>query len=846
MINVAPLVLLASLGCRSEDDTGPVDTDTVDTVDTVDTGDLDTGQPIPENVYTVDEDVYWDEDITLGTVWFIAEGVTLTIAEGVTVSFLPSAGIMVDGTLISEGSAENAVHFVIANTLSTGNYGVSLGGSGDASNLDYTTFDGVNLRVEGGGTAGLSGTAFTDSTLGIYSRDDAFTVTDCSFSENRRDNQTAMVARHVAQLSVTGSSFTGVANGIIYDGTATSATIGIASSTFTETTRAAFVGYLGEYPTTFTVDTVTVETTSAQAFAFYGTDATFTDVTISDSRSYGLYGDGESTLTWSGGSVEDTLSTGVYVAGSMDLTDITVTNSDSHGIYAGEEGSSLTRVTVSDTEGHGVYGNGPLTVTDSGFSQVRNSGIYTAYGDLVVLSTTVSNTLGTAIYAVHGDLTAENVTVSDVEGTGIYANNGDLTIRNSAVTGARSYGLYSYRGDLFATDVTVSAVESHAVFANDGSITAENVTVDGARGYGIYATYGDVTLTDVIVSDTISSAVYANRGNILVNTGTTGLLIEDSDGIGLYANTGNISADSVTINRVRSHGIYAAYGSVSVSNADLNEIGGSGVYATYGDVTLTDATITDYINSGVYVYQANATVSNVTMDEVGERGVYINRGSLDVSDTTINAPVYRALYVNKGDLIATDVSISDSGSGGLYVSDGDAVLERVRVVDLDADGSSAKTTAFDVRGHLQATDVLVDQGDTYGIYAQSGDISYATLTNNGGRAVYLYGAELASTISYSELSGNVIYGAQGPSSGENLLAISYSNIRDNDSYGVAYASSLDNSYVADNYGAEGVDTTEDPDLDDALTSSTQLYRIDLITNVQSAEVVGVGSTLSVN
>jgi len=284
MINVAPLVLLASLGCRSEDDTGPVDTDTVDTVDTVDTGDLDTGQPIPENVYTVDEDVYWDEDITLGTVWFIAEGVTLTIAEGVTVSFLPSAGIMVDGTLISEGSAENAVHFVIANTLSTGNYGVSLGGSGDASNIDHSTFESINLRIEGGATASITDAAFTDGTLWVYTRD-AFTLTDCSFSENRRDGQTAFLARDVGEVTVTGSTFSGVANAVIYDGTTEAATIAISSSTFTDVTRAGYVGSLSDSPHTFTVDAVTVEQASSQACAFYGTDATFTDVTISDSRS---------------------------------------------------------------------------------------------------------------------------------------------------------------------------------------------------------------------------------------------------------------------------------------------------------------------------------------------------------------------------------------------------------------------------------------------------------------------------------------------------------------------------------------------------------------------------------
>ena len=857
------LLLLSSLACRTED---PVDTGTPQEIE--DTGTEDTGEEIPENIYTIDEDLRWDKDITLSTVWYIAEGATLSISPGVTVSFQSGAGIVVDGAIVAEGS-DNAsgVSFVSANTLSTGNYGVSVGGKENGSALDNASFDGINLRLEGSASIGLTNAAFRDSTLGIYSRQGGFTLSNTTFSENRRDNQAAVVARDVGQLDVSDCSFSEVGHGVIYDGTSESATLNISATTFNKVTRAALVGNLQEFSHTVNVTDVDVSRTSSQGFAVYGAVLTLKNVTVSDTLSYGVYGNGESTINWTGGSVERTVAQGIYSGGSLNLTDVVVNDIDASGVYAGEEGSTLTRVTISDTEGYAVYASGPLTVVDSTISDARGHSIYAAYGDLTVSGTTVSNGNGIGIYAAYADLSATNVQISgtlsyglhsaygdlsvvdvsveNTENHGIYANRGSLTASNTQVSGARGIGLYSSLGTLTATNVSVDNVESYGFYANDAGIVADTVTINDARGYGMASVYGDIELTDVTISNTLHSGVYANRGDVTVNAGTTGVSITDVDGSGIQTNTGDVVATGLTVARARNHGVYASYGGVTLNNSSFSDLGGYGVYASYNDVSISGTTFDTYVNSGVYVYQANATVAETTMTGIGERGIYVNRGDLDLSDTTITSPVYQGILVSQGDATISNVTISDSSDRAIYLTEGDATLEGVRVVDLDADGSSSESYGIDVCGDITANNVLVDQGESIGLYAENGDVSYSTFSNNDNRGVQFYGEGLASTITYSEITDNSHYGFLGNVSGSNLVDISYSNISGNFYYGVYGAQSVDNCYLSDNQEEVGADTTEEGTLDgDMDVNSAQLYSVDAVSNPQSAEVSGTGSTLS--
>lgn len=834
--------LVSATACRNTPD-NPEDTGSP-----FDTGDpVDPEDPLPENVFQVKEDLRWDEDITLGTVWMIPEGVTLSIAAGVNVAFLPGAGLIVEGTVLGEGTADEPVRFTSFNQVTSGNYGVSVAGSTDASSLNNVVFESINLRLEGAASAGMSGCAFSDSTLTLLSRSNAFALNDCHFSENRRDNQTAVFVRELASLAVTNSSFENVGYAITYNGTPEAASLTVSDSTFQNVTRAVEAGNVMKAEHQVTLTNLTVEDVSGTGIAVYGTQATLENVSVANTLSYGVYGDRGSTINWQTGSVSGTGQTSVYSAGSLNLNNVTVTDSDSHGVYGGEDGSTLSAMTISDIEGYGIYANGDLSVSNSAIQRVRSSGIYTAYGDTQISGVTVSEVLGQGIYTIYGSLTAENVAVSEVEGSGLYAHTGNLIVTGATMSGIRTNGLYAYRGSIDVSDTSVSDVENYGIYASDGGVTANTVTIDGVRGVGLYAIYGDVNLTDVTVRNSSNHGVYVREGDLIVHTGTTGVVVEDCDGIGLYANTGNIVADGLVVNRTRSHGVYSTYGSTTLFNLAINDVGGTGVYSYYGPLILENALISNFVNNGAYVYMANASISGVNLTESGERGFYANNGDLVLSNSTVEGTVYQGVYVNLGDATLTDITVADAGDTAVYLSRGDATVERLQVVDSDASGFSTGGVGLYVKGHLIATDVLVTNAKSYGVYAESGDLTDCTLSNNLYSGVYFYGFETASTVQNCELTGNYTFGVQGRSTGENFIDVSGNNIQDNGNFGVYYARLVSGNFVSDNRGFVGVDTEEEGTLDAILDAQTQqMNKVDSITGALSEALTGIGSSLSPN
>jgi hypothetical protein len=838
-------VLVSATACRNTPD-NPEDTgspwDTGEEVVPEDPED-----PLPENLFQVKEDLRWDEDITLGTVWMIPEGITLSIAAGVSVSFLPGAGLIVEGTVLGEGTADEPVRFLSSSQVTAGNYGVSVAGSADASSLNNVVFESIGLRLEGAASAGMSGCAFSDSTLTLLSRSNAFSLNDCHFSENRRDNQTAVYVRDLVSLDVTNSSFENVGYGITYNGTPDSAILTVSDSTFQNVTRAIEAGNVMKAEHQVTLTNLTVQDVSGTAIAVYGTQATLENVSVANTLSHGVYGDRKSTINWQNGSVSGAGQTSVYSAGSLNLNNVTVTNSDSHGVYAGEDGSTLNAMTISDIEGYGIYAYGDLSVSNSAIQSVRSSGIYTAYGDTQISGVSVSEVLGQGIYTIYGSLTAENVSVSEVEGSGLYAHTGNLVVTGATMSGIRTHGLVTYRGSIDVSNTSVSDVENYGIYANDGGVTANTVTIDGIRGFGLYASYGDVNLTDVTVRNISNHGVYVREGNLIANIGTTGVVVEDCDGIGLYANSGTIVAHGLVINRMRSHGIYATYGSATLTNVVIDDVGGYGIYSYKGPLVLENALISNFVNAAAYAYKADASITGVTITAAGERGFYVNNGDLTLSDSTVDGAVYQGVYVNLGDASISDVTISDAGDSGIYVSRGDATLERVRVIDLDGDGFSTLNVGLYVKGKITATDVLVTNASSYGVYAESGDLTDCTLSNNLYAGVYFYGFEKASTVQNCALTGNYTYGVQGRSTGENFIDVTGNNIQDNVNWGVQYVRHMDGNFVSDNRGFVGADTEEEGTLDAVLDAKTdQLQKVDSITGALATAISGAGSTLSAN
>ena len=118
------LLCTMSLACRSKDD-APLDSEPIGPEDTADT---EVDEDI-DNTYEICEDITWSGEVIVGALYYVCPTATLTIAADTKVKFMPSAGLVVDGTLKLEGSDGAPVVFTTNYSSTAGNYGVSVGGT---------------------------------------------------------------------------------------------------------------------------------------------------------------------------------------------------------------------------------------------------------------------------------------------------------------------------------------------------------------------------------------------------------------------------------------------------------------------------------------------------------------------------------------------------------------------------------------------------------------------------------------------------------------------------------------------------------------------------------------------
>ncbi|MCK6519859.1 right-handed parallel beta-helix repeat-containing protein [Myxococcota bacterium] len=885
-----PLLFLCtlSLACRSKDDT-PLDSEPIGPEDTADTEvdeDLD-------NTYEICEDTTWSGEVVVGAVYYVCKTATLTIDPGATIAFKPGSGLVVDGVLKADGTAEAPITFKINYSISGSNYGVSIGGEGDQSSLSFASFTSIDLRLEGRAAAGVSDLSLADSTLGVYSRDAEFSVSRVSFADNQRDDQSGLIARDLPLLTVSDSTFDKVSVGILFDGVQDEAALNVSNVSFTDSRDALYVGSVGKYKHSVTATGMTISNSSSHALLFYNADVTLNETTITDTNGYAIYGDLASTVHLNGVDVNNTTGVSVYVIGSIEADGLSVRNSETSGVYGGKKGSTLRNTTVDNVQGYALYSTGDLTVIDSKVSNTTSTSIYAVRGDLTVTGSEVTDSLGTGIYATYGDvivrdtllerldshgvysstasITVSDITVREVLGSAVYAYRSSLTVEPGAVgvliEDVDGSGLYSTDGDIVAENVTISNVRGTAVYARYGDLTLRNAQISEVIGTAVYGYFGDVVVSDVHVSDVYGTGIYSYRGDMTVTPGDTGVTVTNAETYGLYTYTGNMVAEGFTTTNTRntgvlvsygdltvkdcevtesgSHGIYGQEGDLSVTNCVVTDIGGAGVALSEGSLaTVTEVSITNADTYGVYVKDADGVLSGVSVDNAGSQGIYITGGDGDITDVTVNTTGSSGVQVSVGDLTLSDATIGNVAGDAVYVSAGDALISELQIVDLSAaqDQSSAVGGGIDVRGHALVTNTLIDKTEGYGLYAQSAEVSYTTISNGLDRGVTIYGND-ASSITYSDVIDNGSYGVVGVTKGANGLQISKSNITGNYEYGVYYAQLMDGCYVANNYRLTGADTTSGGSIDaNFTTKGTQYNYLDSVTSPASSEVSGTGPT----
>ncbi len=865
-----PLVLVSSLfGCRNRGkdvQDGEVDTGTEET------GIEDTGEPEDPGttVYTLDEDVVWEVDQLVGGVWYVPEGVTLIVRAGVEVSFMPGAGLMVDGTLLLEGTTESPVTFV-NDALAASNQGVQVGGTADASVLDNATFTGVHLRLEGAATPSVSGLLMSDASLTVYSRSTGFTVSDCTFSDGLRDNHAGIISRELPSLTVTDSTFDQLYLGIQFDGLSDGASLSVQSSTFADSRLAIQTGVLQAQPVVLTLSDSQITNMTGYGLYLLRTAATLTNVQFQTSQIYGIYGDEFSTADLTTVTVDDTQEDCIRVGGGVQADGLTVSNCGNGGIVVTEGNLEVANSTITDVVGFGVYAKGDVTLSTSSVTRSDSHCVHASRGSAIVTDSTLSTCLLNGIYAYQGNVTATGVTLSNVEGEALYAHTGTLTVENTSISGVRGNALKAYRGDVVVNSTTgsvvVSDVQGNGVNASDGAVTVDGMSLSDIRKYGIYASYGDVvannvsitdvgvtgiyasyadiTASDVQIDTASSSGVYANRGDVSLSAGSGTLEVRNTTDYGVYASWGDVTASGGTILNTGSTGVQVSHGDFFLSNMSIQSTGSHGVVSQYGVAsTVSDTTIADTFHTGVYSYASGTmTVTDTTTSDTGSHGFYAYRQDLSLIRSNATGAGQFGVYVYEGDLTLQEGIISNVDGYGLYVYEGDATIDQLQIVDASGTGldSVGATGIYVTDGTANISNTRIEDTDLYGIQVNGGSISNSTVTRSGFRGIVVTGDQ-AMTISGCEITDNLDRGIIGQSWGDNLMDVTGNNITGNGGYGVQYAQLVDGNFVSDNYTFVGADLGDGGTVDGTRDTNTdQVKTADAVSNPLSAALTGVGA-----
>jgi len=852
------VVLVLLVGCNDAPDEAPVIPDPP-------------AGPAPgETVYTLDQDITWGSDTLISGVWYVAAGVTLRIEAGVEVSLLPGTGLIVDGILDLAGTAEAPVTFVNASTLSVGNFGVSVGGAGDLSNLDNVSFTGVSLYLEGGASASISGSSFADASLSVSSREAPFVVDNCSFSDGQRDWQTAIVARDLVQLDVTSSTFHRVFRGIQFDGIGEASSLNVTDCDFSDL-RTAVLSGLGGAPHSVVVDTVRVTDSASSALDFYNAQVTVRDSTVESSLWHGIVADRASMLTLRDSSVTGAMLSCVVAHGGLDAQALSVSDCADNGIWIGDGGGLVRSSSVLDVGGFGIGADGALSVESTTVQNSDRSGIYGRDGDVTLTSVNINSARGYGVQSYNGDISITGSAISSVDESGVYAHYGSVFISDTTVSDARSYGLRSYRGDLVveagSVGVEISAVDSHAVYVQGGDLTATGLTVSDVGGIGIYCSGGDLSLTNSTVTASDSHGIYVLQGGASIDVIAGPVIVESAGGRGVLVTGGNLSADGVVVRNSSAAGVDVSDGQLLVSNCAIENAGASGISARQspslsvsgcaitgsydhgitlssgGNLVVAATTVASSGLNGIYGYRVTVQVTDTVVSSSGGHGIYAYNGALSVSNSSVLGATMFGIYAYLSDLFLSGVTVANTTMHGVYGYLGDADIDQLQVIDQSPGSDQPSTGGIGVAvigGHATISNTLVDKASSHGFSLDSATVTTSTISNGGASGIVLSSHD-ASSISNSNITDNVYRGIQTVSFGANLTDIIGNNITGNGERAVVYGQIADGNYIADNFGQVGADTDSGGVLDGVRdTSSSQTYALDVLSNAQSTVIVGTG------
>ena len=524
-----------------------------------------------KSLFTVDADLTWSADQELQGMVYVLPGVTLTIEEGVTVTLMPAAGLVVDGTLDVQGASSTEVSF---EATSGANAGVVVSGIGDTSTIKRAFFTGVDLTVADDGATQIKNVGFSDATLTLQSRTAAFAVDSVDFADNAHQKD-CLVAVGLEDLTVTNSTFDGCDGALVFDGGSDTAAVDISGVSIANSNSGISVGD-GVHTQTASIGVVDFDDLREGAVALYGASASVSSVSIDMVGSAAIYGDMSSSLAIVTSVINDSGGYAVDVAGAVSLDGVTVNGAHGGvrtfgGIYVGDStieniigigleitgDAAITGATVESTSGTGIHvSGGRLDIDTTDVISAGDAGIVVEYGDFDGDDVTISGAGSVGIRTFNGDLTLVDGSVTDIFGPGLATEFGDVEITNTVIDGTAGSGVVVSGGDILAAGCDISNAKNDGI-VGDGALDISGTDIDSVDQYGIVGNGGgDVTVTNSTTTNTGNTGIYSDGGALDV----VGTDVENTGNFGIGVYQGTLVVDDCTVTTTLSSGIYSNLG----------------------------------------------------------------------------------------------------------------------------------------------------------------------------------------------------------------------------------------------------------------------------------------------
>ena len=656
---------------------------------------------VPAGALEVTANTVWDSDTTLDNTVIVRAGATLEVAAGVVVEFMPGTAIYVDGAIAFAGDSERPGPTMrAALSIPAGVGALHIGGSGDASNLDYGTFEGVDVRLYGAAMAGMTGAKFVGANLQVESRAEGFAMSDCSFTQLTGDFTVALEMRDVAKLEMSGCEFRDVYRAIDVGGYSGE------TAMMVDIQNTEFANIVGSAVALDRTDAVL----SGVSFADIGDNAITADLDSSTEVSMGTFSNvgGTCIAALGGGAVRDSNLMGCGAEGirslhSMEVRDTDIANSR-YGVFAEWDTYNfaaapiidLVDVDISNSRQRGIFVIGRDSTTK--LARVTLDGAASNECALIQGRAEIADASATGCalegFEIGRGGTVVNLLVNDVGGAGLEfddAEGKDVTIDNYDGRNLGGHGLMV--GAVRNVDiegVTIETAGKDCALIGGASKVVADVLVNGCGRDGLLMEEGGGEIKGVTVMD---SAGYGVRfiGDVAYDAIAREVVVQNSGDRGVFfaisteAESASVVASNITVENAGAEGIFSALANTSIDGASVTDSAGNGIELaqSHGNA-IANATVMGAGGDGIAV--ANADIRDCHVEGAAENGVNAFRGAVagsirncDIIDNGYNGVQCREALdenVTMFDVVGNNIT----GNGGRTNQFGSAV-DHCRLVE---------------------------------------------------------------------------------------------------------------------------------------------------------------------